>query len=157
MPWVSRTHLLVDTHRESKQILACYLPMYMTSTLWQTCCPLNISARCRPCFYRICRADLTQNRAGCYIGHCQLLRRSRWLTRPLTLLPSSLQEACFVTVCDKVRIPPPIMSLCNALLPVLLEPNTLQSFHWKNTPFLLTVLSLPRSETCNHDTRQRTE
>ena len=133
MPWVSSHHLLLDI--ESKKTLSCYLPMYMISALWQIHWSPSLSTReAGP------HSIVAQGSAGCSLGH-------------LHCCLSSLQEA---SVCDE-KGPTSHYVICHAVLPVLLGPNASQSFHWKNTSFLLTVLSLPRFETCNHATREGTE
>lgn len=48
------------------------------------------------------------------------------------------------------------LQLCHTLLVVLLGPDAL-SFYWKTLVISVTVLSLPRSNICNCDTRQGTE
>lgn len=136
MSWVSRPHLLVDTHLKTKQLLSCYLLIHVTSKLWQIF-PSSISAICSPC-----SADPWRRPHLASLRHCwaqlhralSLLWRSQWLIGPLTLLPISLWEAWFSAQCEtKQRSPTPIRSLGHTLLPILLGSTALQSFYWKNT------------------------
>lgn len=146
MSWVSRPHLLVDTHLKSKQLLSCYLQIHVTSELWQIC-PPSISAICSLCSANPMAQtspSTTPPLLGMIVQGSEPaleVKMAHWATHTAAHQP--LRGLVFYTVWNKVAESNPVWSLGHSLLPILLGPTALQSFYWKNTFHFCSQPSLP--------------